>query len=131
MIISGSELRKELKEAFPGCFVPPIDRAYYCPTRYELWDGLISSYMEDYQFTAEIMDCDDFALVLKAWFTQEQYKHKWAQPWAFGVSTGINATGGHAINVARTSDDGIVLVEPQNDKVWTPDGVYRPYFVWM
>lgn len=130
-IIKGSELRAELRATFPGAFVPPIDKIYYCPSKHELWNGLISSYIDDYKYQAEIMDCDDYSIILKAWFTQEQYKRQWDHPWAFGVSVGTTAKGGHSINVALTSDCGILFVEPQNDKIWSPDGLYLPGFVWM
>ncbi len=116
------------------------DGEYWMPTKSKvkklLWEGFIDTY----KYKAETFDCDEFSLLLHAFVVQERYvqiekrevpKEEWL-PWAFGQVTGIKFQGKkthHAINIVITSDNGVMLIEPQNDKIWKAtypnDLIYR------
>ena len=124
------EIWPDLVDGYPGPSNIAIpDNTYWLPTKRDLEWRVVDTFMDQYRYKAESFDCDDFALVLHAFVVQERYvqierrelsKDEWF-PWAFGQVWGTRFRGqpmGHAINVCLTSDDGIILLEPQNDQIW-------------
>jgi hypothetical protein len=123
------------------------DETYWMPTRQKLEDLWTSTLLWQYQYSAEYMDCDDFALLLHALIVRDRYKqineHKvpkgeWYS-WAIGQCWGSrfkNNEGGHAINIAFTSDEGVLLLEPQalpatlKLNIWKPNkDEDQPFFI--
>jgi hypothetical protein len=106
-----------LHKQYPAALLKIADKRYHRPNREYLWKELVSSYMEDYKYLAEITDCDDFTLFLHAWIRQQQYKEKWDKPLAFGEAWSAQ----HALNIAVLDTNEVVLVEPQNDYILSAD----------
>ena len=102
-----------LKKQYPHAVIKVPDKDYKKPSREFLWNELISSYIEDYEYLINTTDCDDFALFLHAWIRQQQYKEQWPQPLAFGEAW----SNEHALNISVLDDDSVVLIEPQNDYI--------------
>lgn len=102
-----------LHAAYPNAEIHVADKDYECPTEERLWDELVTSYFEDYEYLKETLDCDDYALLLHAWIRQKQYKEKWGKPLAFGEAWSKT----HAVNIAILNTGKVVLIEPQNDRV--------------
>ena len=115
-----------LHAQYPNACIKIPDKDYNKPTRAFLWDELVSSYMEDYQYLINATDCDDFALFLHAWIRQRQYREKWRQPLAFGEAWSSK----HAFNISILNTNEVVLIEPQNDNILPPD-TYDVKFIRM
>jgi len=105
------EIEIILYRAYPMCRPYIADKVYTLPSRAQVWDELISSYIEDYKYQAEICDCDDYALFCHAWIRQRQYKEKWTHPLAFGEAWSAK----HACNITILDDETVWIAEPQND----------------
>ena len=120
------EIQIRLKEQWPNACIHIPDKEYTLPSEYKIWNELVSSYFEDYEYLNSIMDCDDYSLLLHAWIRQQQYKNKWEKPLAFGEVWSRT----HALNFVILDDKTIKLVEPQNDKLLNPD-TYDIVFVRM
>jgi len=132
MKIASQDLFRQLKSIWPSMQVILADREYWLPAESKVHDLVWGSYIEQYRYTVELFDCDDYALTLHAFVVQERYKQmeerklpkeEWF-PWAFGEVRGRRFNGveaNHAINICVTSDKGVLLIEPQNDKSWTAD----------
>ena len=115
--ITNRELRIILRSVWPDADIRIPDRSYILPTRHRIWDELVSSFFEDYSYQAEILDCDDYALLLHAWIRQQQYREQWPNPLAFGEVWSKT----HALNIVVLDDKTVHLVEPQTDAFITPD----------
>jgi len=103
-------LKKLLKPYADHIFI--ADWTYITPSRNKVWSMVKDNYIDEYKYISSVFDCDDFALVLHAWMRQEQYRRKWKYPWAFGEAW----TKKHALNITLT-DEGLMLIEPQNDEM--------------
>ena len=123
----------DLVDGLPGPTNLAIpDNTYWLPSKRDLEWLVVDTFMEKYRYKAEVFDCDDFALVLHAFVVQNRYieieqrklsKDEWF-PWAFGQVWGTKFRGkptGHAINICLTRDEGVILLEPQNDQIWKAD----------
>lgn len=111
-----SNLKSLLESLCPADQIKIADRKYKKPTRTEVEKLLRETYFEDYEWTKEVFDCDDFAVILNAFVKQNRYKEGAKLPWAFGEAW---VKGGeHAVNIVITSDNKILLIEPQADKIW-------------
>lgn len=92
------------------------DKAYWFCKESDIVPLLYDSYINRYEYTLDLFDCDDFALVLHAFVRQEQYKQKWKAPMAFGEIWLPSRS--HAINFVRVvGPDRYLLIEPQNDNI--------------
>ena len=149
MKVDRSEVVRQLKRQWPHLVdglpnptnIAMPDGQYWLITKRELEWAVSDTFMERYRYKAEGMDCDDFAMILHAWVVQERYREivergagtsTWF-PWAFGQCWGSRFRGqdtGHAINICVTRDVGILLVEPQNDRIWeAEDGEDIAHFI--
>jgi hypothetical protein len=120
------EIHLLLKRQWPNACVHIPDKDYFLPSEYKIWDEIVSSYFEDYKYQSQIMDCDDYSLLLHAWIRQQQYRQQWSQPLAFGEVWSKT----HALNFVILDDKTIKLIEPQNDKLLNPN-TYDINFVRM
>lgn len=109
------------------------DRNYVLPPKEDVLRILKESQIDKFVHTAGtigadsgLFDCDDFSLLLQAFIIRKRYedfqKGKIPKnqlfPLAFGQIWYQEIMGSHAINICVTRDEGIVLIEPQTDKVW-------------
>jgi hypothetical protein len=110
------------------------DVLYVMPSEKEVKKMLFDSQIDSYVHTAHtispisgLLDCDDFALLLHAHVVKTRYNDFKAgkipksqlYPLAFGQIWYIDPKiGFHAINICITHDKGVLLIEPQNDKIW-------------
>lgn len=108
-------MKNRLKKLCPSYMTKIADREYKYPTEEEVTKLLRETYFEHYKWTKEVFDCDDFTVILNAFVKQNRYKELAKLPWAFGEAW--TKGGKHAVNIAVTPDK-ILLIEPQNDKIW-------------
>lgn len=103
------------------------DGMYVCPTRAEVEKILFDSKIDEMIYKAEIADCDNFAVLLYAYVLRKRYEDYNAgllpRDGLYSLTFGEiwykdPIQGSHAINIAITSDAGILFIEPQTDRVW-------------
>ena len=108
------------------------DALYWLPTQAKVEQLLLDSFMEQYRWTAQVFDCDTFTKVMCAFVAQERYRQMEEKKlsanelfeWAFFECGGTKYQGKrthHALNGCITSDQGIILIEPQDDQIWKAD----------
>ena len=123
-VVNSEYIRKELSYIWPACFLFIGDVQYELPKRSEVWNLVVGSFIDKYKYKLEVFDCDDFGAILRAYVKQDRYVRNASYPWPFGEIIGPEfrgIEGYHEVNVCITEDDGVILVEPQNDKIWRPD----------
>ena len=132
MIVNTDYIRKELTNVWKDLkFIWLVDKQYIIPTLDELNKALKDSKVEQMKFMNSINDCDDFALQLHA--SVKRMRGKLAEdgkldpseqyPWAFGEVIGMQFRGRsflHSQNIC-ICQDGVYLVEPQEDRTWIAD----------
>jgi len=138
MKISRSDLVEKLHNIWPylidghskGGHIWIPDSSYWTLTKKDIEWILTDTWIDKYRYVAEGFDCDDSAMLFHAFCVQERYKRMRdanASGWfsfAIGQCWGTKFEGkdtSHAINIAITSDEGVILFEPQNDRTWIAD----------
>ena len=97
------------------------DGVYLCPSLAEAREIIRQSHLESQKWVKQVFDCDDFAVVLKANFSQAAFYNGAREGgYAFGivwfdVKNGV--PDAHAMNWMVNSDGKVRFVEPQ----WAPD----------
>jgi len=139
MKITDKEIVKQLQTIWPKLEedknVWLADSAYWMPDRKWIDELLKASWIDKKKYIQSTWDCDDYALYLMAeahylvaglvW--AEEIKKEDALPWAFGECWGYfnvdwnDIVKKHSINICITSDEGILLIEPQDDSIRIPD----------
>jgi len=139
---SYTEIEDEINDLWrASAYVASSDDYYWTPTRKEVETLIADAFISDYIYIKELMDCDDFALILHAFVVQtrnqivregkipleEQYAWPFGEIWLThfqGVATP------HGMNFVVTSDEGLLLVEPQTDQIFVPSSVSdRPFLI--
>ncbi|MDR7331815.1 lectin MOA-related protein [Roseateles asaccharophilus] len=94
--------------------------------------------LRNYQWRAEVFDCDDFSYVYKAQASRNAYAGNAEYGYAVGVIFGRTSTGAHAVNVFIDPQGKVRILEPQNGTIvdgsaWKDSAgeAYKPYFVLM
>jgi hypothetical protein len=115
-----------LREGFLAALIPAADQNYSAPKSDWLtrecfnWVTVILTRLKVLPYRPEAWDCDDFADTFKV-FASVCHRR-------MGVNTGLavgvihytsEKQGPHAINMALTSDLGLVFFEPQTGKLVT------------
>lgn len=132
MEIGYTELRDEVLKVwlwFPQRDILLADERYWAPTRAEVEDLVVNTFIDEYQYTIEMMDCEDFSLILHAFIIQYRYyfmtSHGLSEnqrlPWPFGQVWLTKAQGvvkNHAQNICFTRDEGMLLIEPQSSEFY-------------
>ena len=107
------------------------DNYYVMPSKAYIEQLLFTSQVDDRRYISEMQDCDDYALLLHAYvirarykmFEEDKIKKNKQYPLAFGqIWYKDKKTSLHANNICITHDVGILLIEPQADKIWKPKG---------
>jgi hypothetical protein len=109
IILSSFEIKKLLHKYIPKDRLFCVDKKYFLPSKKFLWNELISQYIDDYKYTLDIFDCDDFTLILHAWIIQKSYADKWDYPMCFGQLWKDT----HMVNISILDTKEVVLIEPQ------------------
>ncbi len=130
--ITRPEVDVIFKKLWPNSYLAMSDERYWKPTRSDVEKLVQDSFTERYLGTAEIMDCDDYALILHAFVIQKRYrqvergklkKPQW-YPWAFGQAWGNKFQGNkvsHAVNIVITRDEKVLLIDTKRDRIWEAD----------
>lgn len=131
MKVTGKKLHNILKNFWPQAQIFTSDAYYWLPTKEYLVELVRESNIDKYKYIKEVHDCDDFALMLHAYAIDRRYKkimknelkpNEWFSL-SLGQIWGSKFRGKdlyHAINVAVTQSQEIILIEPQSDEVWKP-----------
>ena len=132
IVLKGSRVLGELLKIWPELNPGRLwlaDSVYVMPTEKELKEILFRSKVDSYKYTKNIQDCDDYALFLHTdviLYRYENFKKgkidkDQLYSWAFGqIWYKDSRIGYHAINICITRDKGVLLIEPQNDKIFKP-----------
>lgn len=113
-------VRRELKLA-PHHIVYLGDSNYYLPTQQEIQTILSASQVDRHKWISDKFDCDDFAYALKGEMSTHAYE---TTDLKYGLCVGIVwgnfdwVEGYHAINWCITSEEKLLLIEPQNDNFY-------------
>jgi hypothetical protein len=95
----------------------PSDAEYYCPPLAEAQAIITASHLDHHKYARDVFDCDDFASVLKANFSQAAYaKGHRLHAYCVGILW-ANQPYGHALNWMITADRVVRLIEPQRAEV--------------
>jgi len=83
--------------------------------------------VSDRKYVKERHDCDDYSYILQGDMT------RWDSDLAFGIIHGKQIPHGisHAWNICIGTDHKIYFIEPQNDRIWKPDGEWKIWLVVM
>jgi hypothetical protein len=145
MKISSTKLSNEINKLWGyliksnGLMMP--DGKYWAPNLKTLKKYIRNSQIYKYNYNLEWMDCDDFALLLHSDIVKRRYEKiinnkfekKRRLPISFGQVWGSKFQGTpqmHAINICYTSDNGIMLIEPQTNNMWKASKKNdKPFFI--
>lgn len=131
-------LQKIFKQPIEG---PNMDDRFFCPTEQAARQIIANSRVALREYSSEVMDCDDFAHMLKSAFIEDacdiydlesSIVPRPSKPYAVGVVLGLDRKDRpHAMNVLVTSDGRdandyrIWLVEPQQGRLIEPRAFRR------
>ena len=107
------------------CSVYMADEIYVLPARANVEGILQDSKIDEYIYQHEIFECNNYALLLHAYVIHKRYKDfqegKLLKEQSYSQAFGQIWINMHALNIAITHDEGILLVEPQTDKIKKPN----------
>jgi len=127
MQISAEDLRAKFKTTWPEIkFVWMQDGFYMLPKIEELMQMVYLSQISKLKFNGELMDCDDYSLLLNASIKRQRIDISFDMPaedsfhWAFGEAFGdkfnrVDET--HTLCICA-AQEGIYLIEPQTYEYW-------------
>lgn len=123
VILSAFDLETALRDQLEGrlsttlgdeCRILLADESYWLTPIKDVVDHLERSKIYEISYESEILDCDDFAILLAAEFIKSQWINRRRKtPHAFGQVWGVTPEGGHAINIMVNQDGAVRFVEPQ------------------
>lgn len=120
--IKTTQIKRELSRVFDIEIPILTDKEFYKPSHDDVINFIDNKYVIP-EFKNLIFECEEFALN----FMIEQRK---SDNSCNGLNMAIGAVFGlkfkgvdlkHWCNIAFTSDDGILLIEPQNGFIWKPE----------
>ncbi len=106
------------------------DDSYYLPEMADVKDVVDASTLDAWKYTSEIIDCDDFAFMLKSEFVRNAYHQKKRRlSHAAGIVWG-DLPGPHAMNWVVTSPDlRVWFIEPQSDEIIRPQLDFKKIYL--
>jgi hypothetical protein len=129
MIISAEAIREIVRSTCPSVqFIWMQDGFYVQPKLSDALAAATASGIAHLRFNGELMDCDDYALLLNAYMKKRRIDLGDSIPasesfhWAFGEAFGNRFNGldeEHTLNI-MLAEDGLLLLEPQTYVHWTP-----------
>ncbi len=140
MIINSDEVEGIIRKTFGKRFTDDFslqihDEQYYCPNIDDVTTILEKNTVDKQEYIEDVFDCDDYALILKAFFIKQAYKNKKRRyPYCLGIIMGGKLLGDipHAINFVITDKLKLLLIEPQQDQILEPTSLDREiYFVYV
>jgi len=140
VILDSDEIAEIIKKTFGTRFTDDFslqisDEQYYCPSLEDVTAILEKSTVDKREYIEEVLDCDDFAVLLKAHFIKQAYKEKKRRhPYAVGLIMGGKLQGNipHAINFLITDKMELLLIEPQTDTIQKPTKLDKEiYFIYL
>jgi len=140
MIINHTEIEDIIKQTFGKRFTRDFslqisDEQYYCPSLEDVTLLIEKNTSDKMEYIGDVFDCDDYALVLKAFFIKQAYKDKHRRyPYCMGMIMGGKLQGNipHAINFVITDKLEFYLIEPQQDEILKPTKLDREiYFMFI
>lgn len=123
-------IENELDSKFTDNFKLHIsDEQYYLPSLAESEKLIGESGIDKYQWHDEVFDCDDFAIMLKAHFCKDAYKHNTRRhSHCLGIVWGM-VPRPHALNWMINDDMKLRFVDPMYNEVYFPQEAAR--YIWM
>lgn len=124
--VGSDHVREIIRDAFSGKLHPTWslhlgDERYYLPTLLEVQQVLSTSTLKRRRWILERHDCDDFAYILRAFFSSISYINDELE---VGLCCGMIwgefdwLEGFHACNWVITDDMTLRLIEPQRDTLY-------------
>ena len=138
MTVNYKIIRKRIRTLWPKCRnVWLRDSEYEYPKIEEIEYVITNDYTDKMVSRGARFDCDDFALQLAAAvssYRATNVEGDEPRPWPFGQAMVRKHRGRvekHNLNICLL-EDRIVLIEPQDDKIWTGSPTEdSPFFVIM
>ena len=138
MIVSYKIIRQRIKAIWPRCRnIWPNDPEYEYPTLDEIKAVVADDQTDRLAAHGYRFDCDDFALQLCAAVSKyrgESAKGDGPGPWPFGQAKVRKHRGKketHNLNICVLENE-IILIEPQDDNIWTASAIDDdPFFIGM
>jgi hypothetical protein len=125
-IISAEEVENIILKTFGSDYAYHLlvsDSRYRLMTREQLIELLKNDKTDQHTWIEEDWDCDNFAEVLDGNIDELTYP----QGFAFGQLWFFTNTFGHAINFAILDTRELVLIEPQQDEIFTWEDIKKQY----
>ena len=129
MITSAETIRSIIRGELPDVqFIWMQDGNYIRPKMEEVVAAAIKSGVNHLRFNGELMDCDDYALLLNASIKRtridlgDSLSADGSYHWSFGEAFGIKFNGleeDHTLCVC-VAEEGVFLLEPQTYDYWSP-----------
>lgn len=127
MIINAEKIEDIIRETFDDKLASDFslqisDEKYFCPSIDNVKLLIEKNTVDRLQYTDELFDCDDYAMLLKAHFIKSAYKNKKRRyPYSVGIIMGdLLGDIPHAINFVITEKLKLLFIEPQNDTITSP-----------
>ena len=123
MQITRFDIIDELKKQWKTSTIRIADMIYWSPKMSEVEDLVYGTYFQRYKYLREIMDCDDFSFIFKAFVIQERYKQIVEKrltkeerfSWSLGIADGYlkryKRNVGHSFCICLTRDKGWVVID--------------------
>ena len=124
--ISAVEIRRSIESVAnleTNCVWRWQDPVYRSPTLADLQHILSVCPSNKFKYVRTRRDCEDFARIFRGWLSEKGLGDLTIGAVEFNGYKDGKFIFAHAVLIAITSDNGIFLVEPQNDKMWRPDEV--------
>ncbi len=129
MQIAASDIRTLLRTIWPDIqFIWMQDRIYVKPSINQVEGFLVDSGVNKLRSNGELMDCDDYALLLNAYIKRTRIDEADDLPpednfhFSFGEAFGPIVRGvetPHTLNIC-VAQEGVFLIEPQTYDYWQP-----------
>jgi len=103
-----------------------VDRDYHLIDEEEMERFLIEDKTNLAKYVAEYHDCDDFSFRLMGQVSIPGWSDI-----AFGIIFAQTPQGGHAVNCFVSNEEEVLLIEPQNDKIFKKPLDWKVFFCLM
>ena len=138
MKIQFKEIKKLIQKQWPELkWTLPTDSYYWTPTLAELQE-FIENNKTDIPYTKGVYECEEFSLGLmvdlRRWRARKKLDKShlnWAVGIALTITSGLMGDKVHYQNIAITSDEGIVLIEPQSNTITDINRIKELHFILM
>lgn len=122
--IDKSEIYTIIRAEFPDASFIFTDRDYKTTIRAEYERFLRFDDTDKMRYIADYVDCDDFCFALYGAISNQDWGGL-----SFGYVFTKTTGGAHAVNFFIDKNRNVLIVEPQDDRIFSLPDNWEPYFV--